>query len=606
MSTGTNKERIEQNNESLNSIKTTIDNLPSVELTNTGAKLFSTVEEMNSSTGNTEGDLAVVYKNEMKSVSNGDTITSITFPKTVVFDEAISTSYSGRLRNDSDPEINLNIRLNASSFTLYDMYNTIPQIRYTSSDGITYTRTDDNDDTYEIGGVTVKNLDEHICKFLQINSGVFEGLYSYDTDDITRLKLYNNFKISEDASNVLKTPVGEIQSTLVNTTYNLLAEHLTSLGLTCDSALFKYIDNTHFVAYLYRNNSTTDFDAACLYTSYTNDSNSNLYFATRWSSATEKDIKAYTINVSDNIVTELEIPKTTVTIDSSTFIYDTDEITSDDTFFAVTKNATTINIEYRKYTSDGPDVKFEYGKKYAFAPTQLTATTNTVYSTYFYGKNGVETGTLGQNVSNSFADVNAEIYTMIQQAYDSMEPRVLTNSDKTIDKNIRLIPVNSKGEVLLNTSAVTDMSSMFNGCTNLITIPKLDTSKVIYMTQTFWGCTNLTVIPKLDTSLVTNMYTMFTDCTNLTTIPELDTSLVTNMSYMLQGCTSLSDDSLNNILTMCANATSISSDNKTLKYVGLTEEQAKKCTTLSNWQAFINAGWQAGYASIPIEGGEEE
>ena len=34
---------------------------------------------------------------------------------------------------------------------------------------------------------------------------------------------------------------------------------------------------------------------------------------------------------------------------------------------------------------------------------------------------------------------------------------------------------------------------------------------------------------------------------------------------------------------------------KTLAYIGLTSAQATKCTTLSNYQAFLDAGWTTGY-----------
>ena len=45
-----------------------------------------------------------------------------------------------------------------------------------------------------------------------------------------------------------------------------------------------------------------------------------------------------------------------------------------------------------------------------------------------------------------------------------------------------------------DTENVTNMYSMFNGCTNLQTIPQLNTSKVTDMGSTFNGCTNLTNI----------------------------------------------------------------------------------------------------------------
>ena len=46
---------------------------------------------------------------------------------------------------------------------------------------------------------------------------------------------------------------------------------------------------------------------------------------------------------------------------------------------------------------------------------------------------------------------------------------------------------------------------------------------------------------------------------------------------------------------MCKNATGVPSSKKTLKQTGLTQEQATTCQSLSNYQAFVNAGWTTGY-----------
>ena len=182
-----------------------------------------------------------------------------------------------------------------------------------------------------------------------------------------------------------------------------------------------------------------------------------------------------------------------------------------------------------------------------------------------------------------------------------MEPRVLTNSDKNITGNIYFIPVKKDGTPLLDTSKVTDMQWMFGGCTKLTTIPLLDTSKVTDMSYMFDGCTNLTTIPLLDTSNATNMHAMFANCSSLTTIPLLNTSKDIDMSQMFYNCTNLTTIPLlntskvtDNILAMCANAVKITS-NKTLKYIGLTEEQATICQGLSNYSAFTTAGWTTGY-----------
>lgn len=148
----------------------------------------------------------------------------------------------------------------------------------------------------------------------------------------------------------------------------------------------------------------------------------------------------------------------------------------------------------------------------------------------------------------------------------------------------------------LNTSNVTSMSSMFNSCKSLTSIPEINTSKVTRMDSMFSGCTSLTSIPEIDTSLVERTTNMFDGCTNLTTIPTLNLKNLSAsyMSNMFRNCSSLSDDSLNNILASCITAVKVTY-NKTLKTLGLTSTQATTCQGLSNYQAFLDAGWTTGY-----------
>ena len=98
--------------------------------------------------------------------------------------------------------------------------------------------------------------------------------------------------------------------------------------------------------------------------------------------------------------------------------------------------------------------------------------------------------------------------------------------------NLQTIP-------LIDTSNVTNMSYMFSECSNLQTIPLIDTSKVTDMTNMFRYCSKLQAIPQIDTSKVTRMYYMFSECSNLQTIPLIDTSEATDMSEMFSNCSSL-------------------------------------------------------------------
>lgn len=146
----------------------------------------------------------------------------------------------------------------------------------------------------------------------------------------------------------------------------------------------------------------------------------------------------------------------------------------------------------------------------------------------------------------------------------------------------------------LDTSNITNTAYMFASCNELQTIPLLDLSKSQNLSGMFTNCMKLTEIPQFDTSSTTNMSSLFNNCIRLTTIPILDTSKVTNFDNCFSYCDSLSNNSLNNILQMCANATSYPYT-KTLRQIGLSSTQATTCTGLSNWSAAQAAGWTTGY-----------
>ena len=82
----------------------------------------------------------------------------------------------------------------------------------------------------------------------------------------------------------------------------------------------------------------------------------------------------------------------------------------------------------------------------------------------------------------------------------------------------------------------------------------------------------------------------------LVDVDVLDTSHLTNLTDAFKSCFKLSNDSLNNIMRMCINATNYApSQPKTLQGIGLSSAQATTCQGLSNYQDFIDAGWTTGY-----------
>ena len=98
-----------------------------------------------------------------------------------------------------------------------------------------------------------------------------------------------------------------------------------------------------------------------------------------------------------------------------------------------------------------------------------------------------------------------------------------------------------------NTSNVTDMNHMFDGCTNLISldISGWNTSKVTIMRNMFNGCKSLTSLnlSNFNTSNVTDMGSMFYRCSSLTslTLSGWVISDATNTNNMFSGCDELKE-----------------------------------------------------------------
>ena len=96
-----------------------------------------------------------------------------------------------------------------------------------------------------------------------------------------------------------------------------------------------------------------------------------------------------------------------------------------------------------------------------------------------------------------------------------------------------------------DTSDVTRMRGMFNGCSSLtdLDLSGFDTSSVTDMRMMFQNCASLTSLdlPGFDTSSVTDMRVMFQNCANLTSldVSSFDTSNVTHMFFMFDLCKSL-------------------------------------------------------------------
>ena len=640
---------------------------------NGDVKLFETVEEMQADENSKEGDLAVVYRSEIQNMTADTETQYITFPETVTLPEAFTDSVYGRLRAvDTSIMFDGNIQLDQTSFR-FDGYSESGMIRvsYSSDDGITYTRDKFMGDSGSLSNpvdlgtlvqveAEMEEWNDSFGYFMQVGGNVFDGLYQaqsypalfnmkynvdimYNTEnskteltsDEIQLNAYDAVQLCKDLDDVVDS-AGYYTMVVTEIKNNIVSKGVIYPGVV---SLYKHTDGT-----IYINASVAESS-----TSYTV---SKIEFDVNNKTTQKTELPIIVLQVGTMYCKCVEPVNTT-----NNYIYVFNFDKPDKLLVRCTYNNSVYSSRYEQ--------TYETLNRYTLTPNQLTAIAENIYNAKAYSKDGVIEGTLTQTVSNQFTDMNAEVYAKIQSKYDKLEPRILTDEDKEIDKTIHTIPSKTDGTPLLNTGELTDMNSLFQSCVNLVTIPQLDTSSAVNMQSMFMGCTNLATIPLLDTSKVTNMSYMFhgctnlatiplldtskvtninsmfencehlmtvpnlntssatnmyalfsgcaslasiplldasnvTDvaymfaaCTNLVTIPQLDTSEVTNMMYMFMECTNLSDDSLNNVLAMCANAT-LYTGTKTLKYMGISEEQATKCTTLSNYEMFTSAGWTTG------------
>lgn len=565
---------------------------------NSGIKLFKTNEEMQADTAAKTDDLAVVYGDEIKNMSADIEAQYLIFPETVVLTEAFTDFLSARFVSvDVTTMFDGNIQLDQNMFR-FDGFTDTGMIRvsYNSSDGITYTREEFSSDTGDLtnpvnlgtkikynneGGMTPWN--DNLGYFMQVGGKVFGGLFKYgeyidpgiSLPDYSTLKYErNNISMTmsdivispEDIEKIIK-PIKKDKFLEYKIAYDGVSNYYVLPCISNSSVTGLYYDTSTSKLYflsIYNKDSSFVFEVPAVVYVVNNDYSltstikltdlSEIIYKTTFSSYTRTYYKIVELNLTNKtFIVNASVNGNEISIQNEDISYNS----------GIGENVNSV----KNYNIDSTHAK---KSKYLSADNQFTALSENVFNSIAYGKDGVINGNLANDVSTIFTDINAEAYAKLQLSYNDMEPRVLTNSDKELNRNLYVVPIKLDGTPLLDTSQLTNCGGLFQNSQNLISVPMLDISNA------------------------TDIAYMFGDCTNLIYIPVLNTSKVVDMLGTFTRCPKLSDKSLNNILQMCINASNYR-ENKTLEYLGLSEEQATKCTTLSNYEAFTEAGWTTGY-----------
>ena len=154
--------------------------------------------------------------------------------------------------------------------------------------------------------------------------------------------------------------------------------------------------------------------------------------------------------------------------------------------------------------------------------------------------------------------------------------------------------VNVQATSNYNAIMLTSIDTYFEIKNLIVETPVIDFTGITTLANSFSNFAKLKKINLTGTSGVTSWFKAFYYCTDLEDVALMNTSSATNFNNMFAGCSKLTNESLNNILQMCANATNYT-NTKTLSAIGISSTQATTCQSLSNYSAFTSAGWTTGY-----------
>lgn len=219
-----------------------------LEASSGAVKLFETEKEMQADTTAKDGDLAVVYRNEIQNMTAETETQYITFPETVTLPEAFTDSVFTMLRAvDESTMFDGQVTLDPNMFR-FNSYTETGMIRvsYSSSDGVTYTReqfmgnSGDLTNPVDLGTVIHCELSEewnnNLGYFMQIGGSTFDGLYKYGT--YTDNYILNSPLVSNPDSylimNVNNTPITQFSGITIVKETKLSSDKLTHIPVTYD------------------------------------------------------------------------------------------------------------------------------------------------------------------------------------------------------------------------------------------------------------------------------------------------------------------------------------------------------------------------------------
>ena len=469
----------------------------------------NSIEEMNAITDAKDGDTCLCCYEDSSNVTKDTTVSIITFPEEVVFENAITEYYRAEIRA-ADSSIDLWGMIDLSSdffeFRMDKMDdNSRINASYNSEDGVTY-RLDrlDVEGNFELINertvdfktkIKIEGTNEYIGAFLIAPNQVFVGLYKYKNGWKTLGLNYPLDRYNVEASQKYYND-GE-QEGMLGTTGTLQGVQKLNDFIKKYGTDFVYPKDMSRCFLLY------DGERVPLLELNPNTGNvTNMEDLFTGSKSLKSIPVINTQNVTDMSGMFSECAKL-----SSVPVLDTSNVIDMNRIFAGCSSLTTVPL---LNTSNVTNMlaMFEDCSSLIEIPTLDTSKVTTMYS--MFGR------------------------------CTSLKQIPLLDTKRCVDMEIMFNDC-SLLEIIpkLETGNVTNMNGMFKGCSSLKQIPLLNTKSCNLMQEMFSGCSSITEIPELDTSNITSMWYMFFKCTSLTTVPMLDASKIINVYNMFNNCSSL-------------------------------------------------------------------
>lgn len=427
-------------------------------------KLFDTVEEMQADSTAKEGDLAVVYREEIQNMTADTQTQYITFPETVTLPEAFTGSSFTMLRAvDESVMFDGNVQLSQTSFRFEGFSETgMISVRYESGDGITYNRIDFNGDSGELTnpvdlGTTIQvymseEWNDNMGYFMQVGGNVFDGLYSaqsypalfnmkynvdimYNTEnskteltsDEIQLNAYDAVQLCKDLDDVVDN-AGYYTMVVTEIKNNIVSKGVIYPGVV---SLYKHTDGT-----IYTNVSVAESS-----TSYTV---SKIEFDVNNKTTQKTELPIIVLQVGTMYCKCVEPVNTT-----NNYIYVFNFDKPDKLLVRCTYDNSVYSSRYEQ--------TYETLNRYTLAPNQYTLTSSNqlLPGISAYGKTGNVTGdgSIGDNIPPSI--VLKDIL-KLNSFYDNGSTSLFKNIFETVgnienNKEVTYLKRNSLGEYLVLT-----------------------------------------------------------------------------------------------------------------------------------------------------------